>query len=75
MGLQKLIEVIQNDTRLDSDCPCLDIQVADASQVAAGIQDQCLAHGLTTLRGATTPWQNGHTRIAGDVESQTQVDQ
>ena len=72
--LERLIEVIQNHAGLHRHLACLQVQGEHFSQVSAGVDDQCLTHGLSTLRRAATATEDRHAGIAGDLQGQAKVE-
>ena len=66
MGFEKSVKVIQNDARFYLNRGLIgigQIRTQNITKVLAVINHQCSAGRLAALTGATTPRQNGDTRL------------
>ena len=66
MLLQRSIQMIENDTRLNLDCALNGVDLQHIADVFGVVNDQACAGGLTTLTGTAAARNNGHTKIAAD---------
>ena len=66
MRLERAIEIIEHDARLDRAAAPRDIEIEDAVQIFRAVDDQRMVDRLPALRSAAAARQYGHPLLAGE---------